>query len=1095
MQTVLGLDIGSASIGWSLVQHSPTTAEDATQGKIIACGVRVFPEGVDRDKKGGEVSKNASRRETRQMARQGRRRASRMRRMRELLAASGLLPANQAAWPLHDPYALRAAALDSLLTNEQLGILLYHLAQRRGFRGSRASLAEDGEGVVYGGISDLQEAMKESGARTLGEHLHRLRMDAAKKGEQPPRVRKRYTERRMYLAEYEAVADAQARLSHPAFSPKNPKLRADFKHIIFYQRPLKPSDELIGFCELEPKQRRAPLADRVAQRFRIEKELNNLRVIDERGGETPLTTDQRGLLRTDLLSADSLTFDKLRRRLGLLESQRFNLERGGRKAMLGMRTDATFRGTDVMGDRWDALSEDHKDRIVTYVLNHDDVEEVEKYALDILKLSPEAARCFSKVQLVKGYSSLSLRAMRAMLPFLERGYFERDKDHAQSAIHLAGYTPLDERKPLCLAKLNPPASTIGNPLVRSALCQLYRLVNAVVKEYGKPDAIHIELAREVQGGPEQRKQASFDMRDREARRTTTAARIREIAPLLQLSRDAIDRYLLWDDQRNLCAYTGKPIPENKLFSVDVEIDHVLPYSRSLDDSFANKVVCFRVANQGKGQRTPAEWLTLGTIEHDEVLQRMRHLSTGQRGKFRKLSQETCEIDGFIARQLTDTAYATREAAAYLRDLGVPVVCVKGQVTAALRERWGLNTVLRDDGMNLKNREDHRHHAVDAIVIALTTRSRLQALATQNPASLRIERRLARTEQKAKVDKVTGELIEYPQPWSGFRAKVEDAINEINVSHRSRRKVRGQLHEETVYGRPTSASNLALAQSGTTKGATPREEQGYTCRKPLESLNINEIRRIVDPIIRQSILERLAGAGLSTAKKPRAKKADAATAATKNASSKSSKAKSDEDVKIPKDFWKQPLFQMKRKEGSPADAPIYEPTHIQVKSVKITKTDKTIRSIGVRFPRLVKPGSTHHVCIFEGTDDAGETKRTAVWCSLYEAVQRLGELHRRKRDEPGFKHPGGAGVVHRDAVKDAQLLLSLCPGDMVLLTHQGEQKLCVYTTGASTSNQMWFVDARDARKSTATDTVSKQPNTLHCQKVNVDLLGRIRRAND
>ena len=167
-----------------------------------------------------------------------------------------------------------------------------------------------------------------------------------------------------------------------------------------------------------------------------------------------------------------------------------------------------------------------------------------------------------------------------------------------------------------------------------------------------------------------------------------------------------------------------------------------------------------------------------------MLQRVRHLGAwGQRSKARKFTQQTCELDDFIARQLNDTAYICRQTAAFMRHLGVDVVCVKGQSTADLRERWGLNTVLRDDGLNLKNRDDYRHHAVDAVVVALTDRSRLQALATFDPASHRRERRLAAREQPAQVDRQTGELIESPQPWTHFRGQVEAIVNAINVSHR------------------------------------------------------------------------------------------------------------------------------------------------------------------------------------------------------------------------------------------------------------------------------------------------------------------------
>ena len=272
------------------------------------------------------------------------------------------------------------------------------------------------------------------------------------------------------------------------------------------------------------------------------------------------------------------------------------------------------------------------------------------------------------------------------------------------------------------------------------------MVNAIIREYGKPDAVHIEMARSVQQGRERRNEASRRMRDRENQRKAAADQIRGIGE--SVNRDSILKYLLWEQQGGDCIYSGKPISLQKLFGEGggVEIDHILPRSRTLDDSQVNKVVCLRSANADKGNQTPREWLADAKPEqYEQVCQRAGSLMRAGKipyTKYRRFIQKELELDKFIARQLTDTGYITKATAEYMRCLfekDHKVLGLKGQLTAELRWHWGLETILGElpdspawqEQTKLrpgeKNRADHRHHAIDAVVIALTNRSRLLQL--------------------------------------------------------------------------------------------------------------------------------------------------------------------------------------------------------------------------------------------------------------------------------------------------------------------------------------------------------------------------------
>jgi CRISPR-associated endonuclease Csn1 len=885
MTRILGLDLGASSIGWALVERN-----GRGQGRLVACGSRVFPEGVDRDTSGAEMPKNAQRRLKRTQRRQIARRARRKRILREALVSAGLYPAEQAAQQTLDrldPYVLRASALHRKLSLHEIGRIFLHMAQRRGFLSNRKSSGgqtKEEQGVLAE-ISELEKLTKEE--TTLGAFLaaHCVRPgkptgrvdsliseNAVKRarredgGQLPARIRGVHTRRAMYLDEFERIWKQQARY-HPDVltadlmhgemgqqgfptrpAPLNgmtPLERFGIRGILFFQRPVYWHTAAVGRCELEPRLPRCSRADRWAQKARIYQEVNNLRVIEAGTEERPLVAEERDVVLQLLLSRREVTFEKMASELGLLEGTRFNLERlaaggskrGGRSKLKGMETDAVLRKKAFLGKAWDSFADADKDAIVRALLNPEiDEQRFTEMARRRWQLEDDQVELLldSLDDLPAGYGNLSRKALGRLLPYLEDGLpmmAGRGHDNAgqpTDAIHAAGYLRPDEQPPSVLHSLPAPPD-LPNPLVRQALHEVRKLVNAVIREHGCPDSIHIELTREVRGSLEQRSRTRREQSDRTKLRDAAADRIREHGS--KVTRDAIDRFLLWEEQDGLCIYTGKPISLSQLFGGEVDVDHILPRHRSLENSLANKVVAFRWANAAKGDRTVGEWMESNSdprFDYERILQRGRELR--HYGKYRRLTRKSIELDDFVERQLRDTAYISRAVAQYVRTLGrvdkrtgeverVDVVCGKGQLTATLRQHWGLNTVLRQDGLDLKNREDHRHHAVDAIVIALTDRSILKQLANS-----------------------LGSDSSVSEPWPDFRAAVRSHVDGIVVSHRVRRKIRGALHEETVYG-PTAEPDV------------------YVSRQPLTGLTPNMIPQVRDPVIRAKIEERVRSFGI------------------------------------------------------------------------------------------------------------------------------------------------------------------------------------------------------------------------------------------
>ncbi len=1070
MANVLGLDLGPNSIGWALVSDDPSEAEE---GRLINVGVRVFPEGVDAFDTSKEVSRNEDRRLARAMRRQIRRRTRRRKYLQESLIRCGLWPSDlreQVTLYGLDPFELRARALEAKLAPYEIGRIFLHLNQRRGFLSNRKK--DRGDAEVKGMLAEINENERErigGGFPTVGAWLadKNSKLDHSVRTEND-HVRRRHLARSQSEDEFEAIWAAQSAY-HPKLLIDHLKYGTSGKQsyptkprrllkgedrldvfglhgLIFFQRPMYWPASVVGLCELEPKQKRCQRSDRRYQRFRLLQEINNLRYIDpDRHTEEQLDEEQRKLLLGKLERTKELTFDQIRKALGFLDSVKFNLERGKRAKLHGVPIDAMFAAAKVVGKKWYDLPDQMRTDIVAMLLDNErDDDLIVQKAVSEWKMTPAQAAAAIDVDLPAGYGSLSRVALEKLLPHMERGLVYMADDESNSAIHAAGYMRRDQLQRRVFDKLPDPQSVkdcpigdIPNPVVKRTLTEVRRVVNAIIREYGKPDAVHIEMARAVQQGKKARAEYSKRIRERETEREKARDRLREYN--VRVNRDNILKYLLWEQQGHECIYSGKVISPEKLFGEGggVEVDHILPRSRTLDDSQANKVVCLRDANAGKGDKTPYEWLASSNLDqYENVCQRAGKLMKNGKmpySKYRRFIQKELDLDKFIARQLTDTGYITKATAEYVRCLFEQehnVLGLKGQLTAELRWHWGLETILEElpdspgwqdknagklrDGE--KNRADHRHHAIDAVVIALTNRSRLQQL------SRIIKTGGARTH---------GEIL--AEPWPQFRETVVNAMRDLLVSHRVERKVSGRLHEETLYG-PT------------------KKDGEWVVRKPIVDLSASEVARIRDDKIRDIIINRLAEFGVEVG---RGKVAD-------------------------------------RKTFVSALSDLTMPSGVPINKVRLIKPELTIQPVrnGKPGEAFVKPGSTHHLCIFEW-QDSGNVKRAPVFVTMLEATNRIKNRQPIISRVPPDNHP--------TIPRDAKFIMSLSRGELISATRVGpwvgEARLFVFRTAASTQGQLYFSDHRDARKSSNFQKYVASANTLEACKVTITPVGQLRWAND
>lgn len=814
----LGVDLGANSLGWC-IYHLNDNSEPA---KIVRMGSRIFSDG--RDPK--SLNSLAA---TRRQARQARRRRDRVLKRRHCLIQAlirfGLMPQDEQsrkALQGSDPFELRAKGLDQPLAPHELGRALYHLARKRGFRSSRKdgrSADEEKEtGKVKEAIKRLRDQIEAAGCRTVGEYLAKQHVER-----KPVRARRSndgqyvlYLQRDMVSEEFDLLWKSQSRF-HPDLLTDI--ARDTLRDILLFQRKLLPVQP--GRCIFETEEYRAPLCDPLQQRFRILQELNNLRLTEEPGHrDRVLTLEERNTLRDRLLRESKITFAKLRQAIGYGRSSpaRFNLESEKRKDLKGDLVSAQLADNACIGEEWFGWPLERQQELAKLVESTDQKSElvalltVGPWSLPVLK-----AEAISACKMPEDYGSLSCKALLRIVPELERevvtydvavqraGYAHHSQLHTGEFYQrlpyygqiLRGYTsPADK----AVDAAERQYGKIPNPTVHIGLNQLRQLVNALIKRYGHPHEVVIELTREFGLSGERRHEIEKQQTENQKRNELLDAELERLEQ--RVSRENRLKLQLWEDLGKgnaldrYCIYSGKRLSAAMLFSDEVEIDHILPFSRSLHDGTGNKILCTRQANRDKGNRTPYEAFghSPGDYSWENILERVGHsfassANPALRNK-EKLFRESAMEDflgdkDFLDRHLTDTAYLGRAARQYLSYI-CPMNYVwvsSGKLTGMLRGKWGLNTLLSEGSR--KNRNDHRHHALDAAVIGICSRSLIQRMATAaGQAEEHGENRL---------------LERLELPWPSFRDDLREALGKVVVSHKPDHGREAALHNDTNYG--------------------------------------------------------------------------------------------------------------------------------------------------------------------------------------------------------------------------------------------------------------------------------------------------------
>lgn len=818
----IGLDIGIASVGWAVLENN--THDEPF--RIIDLGVRIF-DTAEQPKTGASLA--LPRREARSARRRLRRRGHRLERIKKLFEAEGLInieefEARYKRTGLPDVYKLRYEGLDRRLTNDELAQILLHIAKHRGFKSTSkaADGADSDTGEVKKGISANKTLMQEKRYRTVGEMIY---LDEKFRTDCPwnengyiltPRNKsgdyKHTVLRDMLADEVMKIFKAQRALGNDTATEK---LERAYLDIMLSQRsfdmgPGAPSryamegfEDRVGLCTFEGKngEKRAPKAAYTSEFFVALEKINHTKIVSADGSTRFFTSDERHAIIALMHRQQTVKYTAVRKTIGLAEEDKFyNLNYSPKSGSKKSPEDTDF----VKMENYHKIRKALGEEIVSEHLSPDKIKLYDDIAriLTLYKnddsrigrlaehdIAPECYDALLEMSPSK-FHNLSLKAMGKIIPFLLQG------NTYDKACELAGYDFRAENngeKSILLKGKNITniVNDITNPVVRRSVSQTIKVINAIILEYGSPQAVNIELAREMSKDFDERRKIKSDMEAREKENDKVLSRVREYKS--NPTGQDIVKFRLWEEQGGMCLYSGEKIDINDLFSSNggYDVDHILPYSITFDDSYRNKVLVKALENRQKGNRTPYEYFMVGKDEPawNEYEALVKNTIKDYKKQLKLLKKHISDEEKaeFKERNLTDTKYITRIVynmirqnlvlKPYLnleRDRKKQVMAVNGAITHYLSKRWGLAG---------KDRRTDTHHAQDAVVIACTTDGMINRISRYSKG-----RELAYSRGFEFVDEETGEIlnsdnfsrkdwdekfgVRLPMPWEHFADELD-----------------------------------------------------------------------------------------------------------------------------------------------------------------------------------------------------------------------------------------------------------------------------------------------------------------------------------
>ena len=851
----IGFDIGIGSVGWSVLENDPVTEDPC---RILKMGVRTFsPNEVE--KTGESTAK--SRREKRGVHRRNRRRHLRLENQKKLLQKTlNVKPEDLQKINNVDVYALRANALDIKISNAEIAKIILNITKRRGFKSNRKSLTQSKEeGSLLTAINKNRALLEEKGYRTVGEAFYK---DENFKILNADKI---FYNVRNHGGDYKncflrddlkeelfAILKKQQEFGNIDITEDfiNKTIEIFYRQRNFDEGPglSKIGDEKskysadfeVGKCTFENQEKRAPKASFTFEYFSALSKVNSLKI-----GDDFLTLEQKETLYNELKTKKELTFKQVRKMFGFLTDKTFNLcrykynkkneekplseteliESSEKATFVTMKNsfeickllgyENSFENREIIDEVALLLSVCKSDvRIDKYIENNESLSQLSQEQKDNIK-----TKSYNK------FGSLSIKAMNKVIPYLLKG--ERYDVACKSAGYNHSSFEHEKYKFLKGDFVDERLKDVTSPVVKRAVNQTLRILNEIIKEYGSPQYVTIELARELSKDLQERNKIKRIQEQNYDDNEKAKQMLAEEFNLLQPTSFDLLKYRLYMDQDGKCMYSGKKIEMSRLYEPNyVQVDHILPYSRSMNDSYNNKVLVIADENQNKTDKTPFEWFGSDEAKWNDFVARVNCLKSREKRNFLLKQNFTQDISNdFIERNLNDTKYMSKFMLNLMQDylLMKPskhkkvVRSVNGAITNYLRRCWGVNKI-REDG--------DVHHAIDATIIATTTEGQVKKITTYNNLKEQFVRK-----DDFFVNKTTGEVMtkqqkeEYenmgidilskylPLPYDNFIKELElrSRINYTNLNFTFEEKLElaklGYDEEEINQAKPIFVSRM------------------------------------------------------------------------------------------------------------------------------------------------------------------------------------------------------------------------------------------------------------------------------------------------
>lgn len=828
---IFSYDLGIASIGWAVIEFNDKDFDPETgeifDGRIIGAGVRCFP--VAENPKDG-TSLAEPRRAKRSARKLCRRKARRMQGIKKLFVIKELADSLDAIKKIYtqkgkvDVWTLRAEkAFKEKLSKDELIRVLTHLAKHRGFKSYRKAVEEkDKEGGKVLSAIKANKALL-TGNKTLAQIIVEKAGMFGKKRNRSDKVIKENTKdgkvkhipiyynsipREEIERELESIYNAQK-----PYGIFTEELLQDYKGIAFRYRLTGSVKNKIGDCRFEENEKRAPKEAPSSELFVALSKINNLSVMDD-GTIRHVTDIERQRILDVLKTTKKVTYKTLKSKVFAKDV----ILKGDNDAK-----DVTFyemKGWHQLKsqfdkEKWSELEKDIPllNKVVEIIANVKNDEQI-KEELKELNISEEDINVFCGYNFSK-FIHLSLKAVDNIIPFMLQG------DSYDKACEKAGYDFQENVNKLASKKgkfLEPISQNqlTNVPVVNRTIAQFRKVYNAMVRRYGMPDQLNFEMGRELKKNHEERKKIEQIINQNREERSVSADELENMGMTGNASN--ILKYRLYQEQDGKCIYSGEPIDLNRLDEVGyLDVDHIIPYSRSLDNSQNNKVLCFSAENRIKGNKTPYEYfINLKTPQEWEGYVARVNLLRNYKKKEKLLLKDYADRElKFKERNANDNSYIAKIVKRYCeegidfslsarQDIKNRVQVRNGSLTDYLRHQWGLK----------KDRnESDLHHAQDAIVIACATQGMVEKLSRlsnifENKEVFRERKARELGHEKAEAwYKYLKTSIR--EPWCNFRNEVNETLKNIFVSRPPRKKATGSAHKDTIYSKTKEKGSLPV----------------------------------------------------------------------------------------------------------------------------------------------------------------------------------------------------------------------------------------------------------------------------------------------